>query len=375
MFERKRYQFGYVRQKVRRIGPHVWVWEYRNGDGPHHSVILGSVDEMTEADAWKAAEGRRLIINDPRSADQTSFSAVIGRYILESLPEREVTRSRYLSWINNHIRPKWGDCSIAQVKPLAVELWIKDLQLAGKSKGHIREMMHLLFNWAMRWELIPIDRNPMDLVRVKGSSKRTKAPRVLTIEEFNLLLERLQEPHRTMALVALFLGPRISEVVGLKWCDVDWDGLTISIARSWVEGNVEDTKTEGSAKPLPMDPDLAVILRQHRDRSEAKDSEWIFVNPQTGNPYWPHKIRENYLVPAGIAAGIGRVGWHTFRHSYSSLLREHEVDIKVQQALLRHADIRTTMNIYTQAVPRAVREANRRVVSTIMKGKATLRRQ
>ncbi len=124
-----------------------------------------------------------------------------------------------------------------------------------------------------------------------------------------------------------------------------------------------------------MDPDLAVILRQHRDRSEAKDSEWIFVNPQTGNPYWPHKIRENYLVPAGIAAGIGRVGWHTFRHTYSSLLREHEVDIKVQQALLRHADIRTTMNIYTQAVPRAVREANRRVVSTIMKGKATLRRQ
>ena len=56
-----------------------------------------------------------------------------------------------------------------------------------------------------------------------------------------------------MALVALFLGPRVSEVVGLKWSDVDWDGLNISIARSWVEGNVEDTKTEGSAKPLPMD--------------------------------------------------------------------------------------------------------------------------
>jgi integrase len=69
---------------------------------------------------------------------------------------------------------------------------------------------------------------------------------------------------------------------------------------------------------------------------------------------------------SGIAAGIGRVGWHTFRQTYSSLLREHEVDIKVQQALLRHADIRTTMNIYTQAVPRAVREANRKVVRNIL---------
>ena len=76
--------------------------------------------------------------------------------------------------------------------------------------------------------------------------------------------------------------------------------------------------------------------------------------------------REQHLVPAGIAAGIGGVGLHTLRHTYSSLLREHEVDIKVQQALLRHADIRTTMNIYTQAVPRALREANRKVVKNIL---------
>jgi integrase len=66
-------------------------------------------------------------------------------------------------------------------------------------------------------------------------------------------------------------------------------------------------------------------------------------NPQTGNPYWPDKIREDHLIPAGIAAGIERVGGHTFRHTYSCLLREHEVDLKVQQALMRHADIRTTL--------------------------------
>ena len=93
------------------------------------------------------------------------------------------------------------------------------------------------------------------------------------------------------------------------------------------------------------------------------------------HPYWPDKIREDHPVPAGIAAGIGRVGWHRFRHTYSCLLREHEVDLKVQQALMRHADIRTTMNIYTQTIPKAVREANRRVVRSIMGKKAPLKRQ
>ena len=107
MFERKRYQFGYVRQKPRKTGSHVWVWEYRDGSGSH-SVILGTADQMSEAEAWKATEGRRLILNDPVVADQTSFGAVLDRYLLEALPERKVTRCTYLSWIKSRIRPKWG---------------------------------------------------------------------------------------------------------------------------------------------------------------------------------------------------------------------------------------------------------------------------
>ena len=64
--------------------------------------------------------------------------------------------------------------------------------------------------------------------------------------------------------------------------------------------------------------------------------------------------------------GLGRVGWHTFRHSHSSLLNALGVDLKVQQELLRHADIRTTMNIYMHAVPAALREANSKVVRLVL---------
>ena len=135
MFERKRYQFGYVRQKSRKTGPHVWVWEYRDRSGSH-SVILGTVEEMSEVEAWKATESRRLIINDPQPANQTSFGAVIDRYVREALPERQVTRSRYVSWINTHIKPKWRDVPIAQVKPLPVELWVNNLQDLHKSTHH-----------------------------------------------------------------------------------------------------------------------------------------------------------------------------------------------------------------------------------------------
>jgi len=73
-----------------------------------------------------------------------------------------------------------------------------------------------------------------------------------------------------------------------------------------------------------------------------------------------------YDLVAGEKVGVGRLGWHSFRHSYSTLLNEYGTDIKVQQELLRHADIRTTMNIYTRTVPARLREANSKVVRLLL---------
>jgi site-specific recombinase XerD len=72
-----------------------------------------------------------------------------------------------------------------------------------------------------------------------------------------------------------------------------------------------------------------------------------------------------YLKPAAQEAGIGKIGWHTFRRSYATLLHNSGTTLAVQKELLRHADIRTTMNIYTQAVSSAKRDASSKVVDTL----------
>ena len=127
-------------------------------------------------------------------------------------------------------------------------------------------------------------------------------------------------------------------------------------------------KTPASQRWMPLDRSLAKKLRQHqlRSASPVNAEGWIFANPDTGQPYWPGRIQENWLVPAAGKEGLGWIGWHTFRHSHSSLLHALGVDLKVQQELLRHADIRTTMNIYTHAVPAALREANSKVVHLVL---------
>ena len=372
--KRQRVQFGWLDLKKRRNGPEVWVLRYREtlSDGSKRvpSRVVGTVKEYpTESRARTASMSLLLSINrDKPQGVSVSFGAVIVRYLAEEIPERHSTASRYQSWLKNYIKPKWSDFLLNQIKPLLVEDWLKKLDLAPKSKSHVKNLMRLLFNAAMRWELIPYQLNPMNLVRVRDGSKRKKEPTALSADEFSRLLEHIPEPFRTMCVVAMCLGLRVGEILGLQWNAVDWDGSRIAIRQSYVYGRLGDVKTPGSHRWMPLDRSLAERLRQHQLRSVSpvNTEDWVFANPETGRPYWPGRIQENWLVPAATKAGLGRIGWHTFRHSHSTLLHALGVDLKVQQELLRHADIRTTMNIYTHAVPSALREANSKVVRLVI---------
>jgi integrase len=369
MFTRSRYQFGWLELRKRKRRPSVWLWRYRSTDSSGNrdkdAVIIGDVEQYpTKALAWKAAEGLRLSVNSENPGTQVTFGALIDRYLREQVPQRHVTASKYRSWITHHIQPQWGDYPIAKVKPVLVEEWISKLDLAPKSNGHVRSIMHILFQWAMKWELMDLQINPMKLVHVKGSSKRLREPVTLTRKQFHHVLRFVVEPFRTMCVVAMCLGLRASELVGLQWTDFDWKNRSVTIQRGVVIGRVDEVKTRYSNKAIPLDPVLASMLLSYR--RQAGPGNWVFPSSRTGRPWWPWTIQRNHLLPAGIKAGLGRIGWHTFRHSYSTMLRALRVDVKVQQELLRHADIRTTLNIYTQAVPEALRKANSRVVQMVL---------
>jgi integrase len=373
MFKRQRYQFGSVERKARKKGPDVWALRYRehlvDGTNCHKSLIVGTVAQhATESQARRAAQTLLLRINaDNPSARAVTFGAVIERYLAEELPGRHSTARGYRSWLKNHIEPMWGEYSLEQIKPLAVEQWLKGLDLAPKSKGHLKNQMRIVFNCAMRWELLPYQTNPMGFVRVKDVSKRVRQPAVLTIEQFRQVLEHIPEPYRTMCVVAGCLGLRISEVLGLQWRDFDWETHQVQIRRSWVCGHVGEPKTENSRRPMPVDLALEKILRAHQRRFlSSLQSQWVFPSKRTGMPAHPWSAQRRWLLRAGEKVGAMRLGWHAFRHTYSTLLNEHGTDVKVQQELLRHADIRTTMNVYTRAVPERLRKANSKLVRLLL---------
>jgi len=225
--------------------------------------------------------------------------------------------------------------------------------------------MHVLFESAVRWDLL--DRNPISHVRVKGGTKRLKRPRILEPGEFSALVSYSPDPYRTMFLIAGCLGLRCSEIVGLQWSDFDFELGTLLIQRGIVHGRIGPAKTEASQECVPIDPVLAEALLLYRERCYPTAEAWLFANPVTGRPYHQEEIQKRYIRRAAAAAAIqGKVGWHTFRHSYRSWLDDVGASVAVQKELMRHASITTTTNLYGTVVSERKREANSNVVQMIV---------
>ena len=126
-------------------------------------------------------------------------------------------------------------------------------------------------------------------------------------------------------------------------------------------------------KSVPLDPELAEVLLMWRRRSPyLTDDDWVFASPASRGelPYWSFSIFRVYIRPALKAAEIaGKVGWHTFRHSYATILKSLGEYVKTVQELLRHANSSVTMNLYAQAVTDIKRSAQSKVARLVFNSK------
>ena len=211
-------------------------------------------------------------------------------------------------------------------------------------------------------------------LRVVDTRRRSRTPDVLTLEEINTLLSRLPEPLRTAAELDAFTGLRRGELIGLQWQDVDFEDLVIHVRRSVVMMVEGAPKTEASAKDVPLDAALAESLNRFRDKSfYNQPTDWVFASPRMKGkqPWWPETLWRRYGIPAVKSAGISkRVGFHTFRHTYTTILTQNNEDVKVVQELLRHANSRITLDLYAQAGMPEKRLAQSKVVRMVLNKKS-----
>ena len=380
---RPRYQHGFFSQVRRKKGPNVWIYRWREvdpkGKPQMRSQVVGTVKEYkTETAAWVAVEALRLNINQEalqNDAVTMTFRQVVEHYRkieldLEIDSERKTFKTKHV-YDNNlqvHILPRWGEYRLRDISSVAVERWLEKLELAGSTKAKLKYVMSDVYQHTIRNGWLRNNENP--LLAVRQSAKREHIPETLEAHEFRALMILLPQKVRAMGVICATTGLRISEVLGLKWSDIDWKKLQMNVARSVVHGRVGKCKTEVSSQPVPLDQFTAdEILKWREECTYGSATDWVFASEWTAGkmPPWANTLLTRFLRPAAQKAKIKKeVGWHTFRHTYSTLLKGNGEDVKVVQELMRHANFQTTMNVYTRAITTAKRDAQTRVVDVLM---------
>jgi integrase len=375
-----RLQEGSILRLKRKSGSDVWVFRWYEdfgGTRTYRKTTIGTVDKLpARRDAENAVVALRRNINAEFKVPETLTELITHYRQNELTPDHKAfaTIEATSVYLRRHIQPVWGAKRLGEVRTVDVEKWLHHLVYAPGTRSKIRNIMSALFNHAIRHEWI--ERNP--ITKVRTSSKRLREPDVLSPTEFAALLPELHLRERTMVMLAGSTGLRRSEMMALVWRDIDLTLMQIHVRRSCVRNHFGDTKTEASRKPVPLHPSVVRYLELWRAESAYRgEDDFLFPSERlTGKkPLSPDMVLKKMIRPALVRAGVqGKViGWHSFRHSLATNLRAAGVDLKTAQELLRHANSRITLDVYTHAVSATKREANDRVMQMVFDaGKARL---
>ena len=372
---RKRYQQG----SVYLVGKSKdkWVGRYRedvigidgNARRVRREVILGSKRDLpTKRLAQRRMDSVLSRINglDYRPGRVATFEEFVERWKVEVLITQQPSSIRAVkSHLKCHIVPQLAKLRLEQFSVENQQTFITRMFERGVSRksvlnvlGTLSSILSTARDWGYNCEHIDVRK-----LRLPPRGERYEAPH-FTIDQLQHILAIAEEPWHTLFCILTMDGLRAGEVVGLQWKDIDLDRRLLHVRRSAWYGHVQTAKSKASETVLPMPQLLVTVLKKYQTQWKPNPQGFLFVT-RNGRPPSSNKVVEYHLWAILDALEIPRCGLHAFRHSHTALLLDSGATPKVVQRQLRHADARTTLEIYGHVIGEAQREAVEKVASIV----------
>ena len=277
------------------------------------------------------------------------------------------TLQRHKTQVTAHLIPGLGRHQLEKLTPQHVQTFLNEKSEGGLSPRSVVYLRHLLrqaLTQAERWGMVP--RNVAKLVDPPRMTRAEGQP-LSPAEARRLLAVMASDRLSALYTVAVSVGLRQGEALGLRWADVDLDdgSLRVRSTLQHIDGEYQfrPPKTEKSRRTVAL-PQVAVrALRKHRsdqlaDRlrasTEWEDWDLVFATPAGRSLHGPTVTRR--FQSTLKKAGFRRLRFHDLRHGAATLLLAQGVDLKGIQETLGHSTIATTADIYAHMQPELRRE-------------------
>jgi integrase len=303
---------------------------------------------------------------------------------------KDNTYYRYKGIIENSINPVIGTIQLKNLKAIHIEKMLnfnKDKGLKNTTLQNIFTALNSALNRAVKLQLI----NNNVCKYVDRPKRERFTAETLSIEEFHTIIDSLNDMDfrdhimKLALTITLELGLRRGELSGLTWDNIDFKNNKIRIENNFIKTNagvkVTTPKTEESKRTLIISDSLVSSLKQHKkilnqnrltygefytneNIIDRKKYNFVFVweNGIYIDPnYWTHRFGR-ILKKLSINK---RIRWHDLRHTNATLLLSQGVNFKTIQIRLGHADINTTLNIYSHVTEEMQKEASEKITNLL----------
>jgi len=227
------------------------------------------------------------------------------------------TLTSYRKNLNHHILPRFGDMNIADIKHSMIMEWLGLTAWASmKTRNNVLIPMRGIFESAFLDG--DIEQSPM--ARILNAKVQTKEPEPLTLQEVDAVLEHMQRYDSQVINYfefAFFAGLRTSELIELKWGDIDFNRELAVVKRAKVESEVKDTKTMRIRYVELNSRAMASLLRQKQHTFLG--SKHVFHNPNTSKPWADDQCQRKYWASTLKALGMIHRDAYQTRHTFATM--------------------------------------------------------
>jgi integrase len=300
---------------------------------------LGHCDEMTKREALRLRDDVMRGINREVYTIQSHlpFEDFVDIYKREHIPTLSTgAQAKYAALLTRHLLPTLRGRKLCAIDTETVQSFLnakKEEGLAWWTRNDLKNILSSVFTKAEDWGYWN-GRNPTART-VIGRKQWKRERRILTDDQFRLLLTALPPRIQLMVTTAVSTGMRVSEVLDLKWRNADLERGVISVTERYYRGDTDEPKSERAHRELPLGC-LLDAYRRHKP-TDAKGAGYVFE--KDGSPLDDRAILKDFIRPAAKRLGIyfPGFGWHSFRRQNITRIQEEGATPFEAQAQAGHS--------------------------------------